>query len=261
MPIAHVNDTTIYYEDRGAGRPLVFVHGLGATHAMWEPQVQSFRHLNRVITLDTRGSGQSGRLVGWNSILHRQAADLAALLDQLDIEQVVLCGVSYGGVFAQRFALDYPDRCTALIVADSFSDTHIRSLKMLGVMVANYQFAPAYLLPGRWLVPVIRKQYAPWPLAQQHLEGIVRRMRGYETMKVRLAINGIDYTPSLHRIKCPTMGIVGDRSPIAVQLMQTLVDAIPDARLKVVTDSFDPTNLCQPNLFNQLLARFLKEVR
>ncbi|HZR42395.1 MAG TPA: alpha/beta hydrolase [Ktedonobacteraceae bacterium] len=90
MPIVQVNQTNVYYEEHGTGRPLVFVHGLGLTHAMWTPQVETFRRTLRVITLDVRGAGQSGKLRGWPRILQRQTADLVALLDQLGIEQVVL---------------------------------------------------------------------------------------------------------------------------------------------------------------------------
>ena len=46
MPIVQVNQTNIYYEEHGTGRPLVFVHGLGLTHAMWTPQVETFRRRN-----------------------------------------------------------------------------------------------------------------------------------------------------------------------------------------------------------------------
>jgi pimeloyl-ACP methyl ester carboxylesterase len=260
MPNAHVNDTDIYYEDHGSGPPLVLIHGLGASHEMWAPQVEAFRETNRVITLDVRGAGRSGRLEGWRNILTRQAADLAALLDQLGIETVALCGVSYGGVFVQRFALDYPDRCHALVISDSFSDTQPHSLEMFGIMVANYLLAPIYLLPNAWLVPMTRQQYSRWPLAQEHLERITREMRGFETMKVRYAINGINYTPQLHQVQTPTLGIVGDVSDLAVNLMRRLTSALPNARLEIVEDSFDPTNLCQPAVFNRRVDDFLQEV-
>ncbi len=48
----------------------------------------------------------------------------------------MLCGVSYGGIFAQRFVLTCPGKCAALIVVDSFSDTCPHNLKKLGLMVA-----------------------------------------------------------------------------------------------------------------------------
>jgi pimeloyl-ACP methyl ester carboxylesterase len=143
---------------------------------------------------------------------------------------------------------------------DSFSDTRPRSLKMLGLMIANNLLTPIYLLPNAWLVPMVRQEYEAWPLAQEHVTRLTREMRGFETMKVRAAINWINTTPELHRIDAPTLGIVGDRSDLAVGWMRRLTDAIPNARLVVVEDSFDPTNLCQPEAFNRLLADFLQRL-
>ena len=95
MPEAEVNGTTIHYEDVGTGPALLFVHGLGLTHHMWHPQVEQFAVHNRVITVDVRGAGASGRLSAGQPVLATQAADLDALLTRLDIDRVVLCGVSF----------------------------------------------------------------------------------------------------------------------------------------------------------------------
>ncbi|QBD83314.1 alpha/beta hydrolase [Ktedonosporobacter rubrisoli] len=260
MPIVQVNQTAIYYEEHGTGRPLVFIHGLGLTHTMWTPQVETFSRTHRVITIDVRGAGHSGKLRGWRRLLQRQTADLMALLNQLGIEQVVLCGVSYGGVFAQRFVLEYPQRCAGLIVVDSFSSTRPRTIKELGLVIGVNLGAPFWLLPGRMLAPVIAHEYAPWPLAQQYLLQGLFAMRRYETMKLRYAINWIHYTPELKLARCPTLGIVGDHEPLLVEYMRTFTQAIAGAHLEIIPHSFDPTNLCQRECFDQLVGAFLQQI-
>jgi 3-oxoadipate enol-lactonase len=260
MPLAQVNQTSCYYEEHGTGRPLVFIHGLGLTHAMWVPQVETFSRTHRVITLDVRGAGHSGKLMGWHRIVERQTADLVALLDRLGIEQAVLCGVSYGGVFVQRFVLDYPERCAGLIVVDSFSSTHPHTLKELGLLLSVNLGAPFWLLPGKLLAPAIARTYAPWPLAQRYLVQALHDLRKYETVKIRYAINWIHYTPQLRQIRCPTLGIVGDHEPLLVGYMRTLTEAIAGARLEIVPHSFDPTNLCQCEHFDRLVATFLQQI-
>lgn len=122
MPKLDVHDTTIAYEEAGDGPALLLAHGLGLNREMWRPQIDRLRATNRVIAFDAREAGESGRLTSGRDVLARQAADLDALLKLLDAPRVVLCGVSYGGVLAQEFAVTYPHRLAGLVVVDSFPD-------------------------------------------------------------------------------------------------------------------------------------------
>lgn len=261
MPEAELNGTTIHYEDVGTGPALLFVHGLGLTHHMWHPQVEQFAVHNRVITVDVRGAGASGRLSAGQPVLATQAADLDTLLTRLDIDRVVLCGVSFGGVLAQELGLNHPDRLAGLVVVDSFPDARLTSRSQrIGLLAGAYLAAPMLLLPPSLLIPSIRKVYQRWPLAQQEVVAGYQSMRRVETARVRLAINRADYRPRLGELQCPVLGIVGDESAQLVELMTGLVDATGHGRLEVLPDSFDPSNLCQPERFNELLAGFLAEL-
>lgn len=261
MPEAAVNGTTIHYRDVGSGPVLLFVHGLGLTHQMWHPQVEHFAVHHRVITVDVRGAGASGRLSGDQPVLATQAADLAALLDVLGIERVVLCGVSFGGVLAQEFALTHPDRLSGLVIVDSFPDARLASTpQRIGLLAGAYLSAPMLLLPPGLLIPSIRKVYRRWPLAQREVVAGYRSMRRAETARIRLAINRIAYRDRLGGVDCPVLGIVGDESAELVELMTELVAATGHGRLEVLSDSFDPSNLCQPERFNEVLTTFLDEL-
>jgi 3-oxoadipate enol-lactonase len=115
----------------------------------------------------------------------------------------------------------------------------------------------SYSLPRPWLVKMISGQYRRWPLAERHLVQSVENMRVGEVVLQRKAINQAEHTSRLGAVTCPTLGIVGDLAPVAVGYMRRAIQAIPQARLEVVADSFDPSNLCQPETFNRLLADFL----
>lgn len=257
MTQAPSETTGLFYEERGEGSALVFLHGLGATHEMWRPQIEHFAASRRVIAPDVRGAGRSAQLLGFADILGRQADDVAALLDSLGVEQATLCGVSYGGMLAQRLAFDYPERVDSLVVVDSFSNPSPPGPAGFALLVASYLNAPFLLLPSSLYVSALRRTYARWPLALEHMTKAVEEMRRYETMKIRLAISRIDYTKDLYQLECPVLGVVGDHYDSAVEMMRTFTEATPDARLEVVEDSFDPTNLCQPGVFNTLLQGFL----
>ncbi len=175
MPKVDVNGTTIAYEEAGDGPPLVLVHGLGLSREMCRPQIERFRSTNRVIAVDVRGAGESGQLANGRDVLARQAADLESLLISLDVRQAVLCGVSYGGVLAQEFAITYPQRLTGLVVVDSFPDMRLGSpLRRVGLRLSTALAAPMLLLPATIMIPAVRRTYARWPLARDIV------VRGYE---------------------------------------------------------------------------------
>ena len=261
MPTLSVNDTTIAYEDRGEGPPVVFAHGLGLSREMWCRQIERFSATHRVVAFDARGAGESGPLVRGTDVLATQAEDLAGLLDQLNLPQVVLCGVSYGGVLAQEFAVTYPERLAGLVIVDSFPDSRMANpVQRIGLRASAALAGPMLLLPPALMLPAVRRAYTQWPHAGAVIAEGYARMRRLETARVRHAINGADYVPLLGQVTAPTLGIVGDTSPVLVELMRRLVDAVPAARLELVADSFDPTPLCQPEQFDDLLANFLAEL-
>ncbi len=119
MPHAHVNGIDLYYEERGTGRPLVFIPGLGGTVELWALQTRYFADHYRCISLDNRGAGRSDKPQGPYTQA-QFAQDLAGLLDALGVtEPILLVGASMGGIIAQAFIHDYPERVAKLVLACS----------------------------------------------------------------------------------------------------------------------------------------------
>ena len=95
--------TQIFYNDWGAGRPIVLIHGWPVNADMWEYQ-STFLASNgfRVITYDRRGFGRSSQ--PWSGYNYdTMADDLAAILDRLDLHGVTLAGFSMGGGEVARY--------------------------------------------------------------------------------------------------------------------------------------------------------------
>ncbi len=109
------NGAEIYYEARGEGQPLVFVHAGVADRRMWDEQVEFFSRDYRVIRYDLRGFGLSKP--GVVDFAHRN--DLAAVLDHLSVEHAFLVGCSMGGFCAMDYALENPDRVDGLVMVGS----------------------------------------------------------------------------------------------------------------------------------------------
>ncbi len=261
MPRVPLHGTDLFYADEGQGKPLVFVPGLGATHGMFGPQVDAFRANYRLLLSDLRGTGQSGRLTGpIRSVLDRQCDDLADLLEHLEIAQVVMIGVSYGGSVALHFALRHPDRLAGLVAVDTFADLR-PSQPMEGLLlVGSYLTLWTYYLPRPILKALTRLFYRRWPVARRVIPALMDQFRPTEAVLQSLAMCRVDDLRHLGRVRCPALGIVGDATGTGVRLLERAKRTLPVSRLEVVRDSFDPTNLCQPEEFNRLLAGFLEPI-
>ncbi len=100
-------DIEIHYEDHGAGQPVVLIHGYPLSGRAWDRQVPALLEAgHRVVTYDRRGFGQSSQpAVGYD--YDTFAADLAALLDHLDLWDAVLVGHSMGTGEVTRFLGTY----------------------------------------------------------------------------------------------------------------------------------------------------------
>jgi non-heme chloroperoxidase len=101
------SDIEIYYEDHGAGQPVVLIHGYPLSGRAWDKQVPALLDAgHRVITYDRRGFGQSSQpVVGYD--YDTFAADLHALLEHLDLRDAVLVGHSMGTGEVTRYLSRY----------------------------------------------------------------------------------------------------------------------------------------------------------
>ncbi|MGX9216833.1 alpha/beta fold hydrolase [Massilia varians] len=97
------NPTELYYYEQGQGQPVVLIHGWPLSHRMWESQIAALAENGyRAIAYDRRGFGQSGRPTGGYDY-DTFAADLDALMTQLDLRDAVLAGFSMGGGEVARY--------------------------------------------------------------------------------------------------------------------------------------------------------------
>ena len=95
--------TTIHYEERGEGAPIVLIHGWPLSHRMWEGQVNALAAAgHRCIAYDRRGFGESGRPAGGFDY-DTFASDLNDLITALDLRDVTLAGFSMGGGEVARY--------------------------------------------------------------------------------------------------------------------------------------------------------------
>lgn len=108
MALLNVNDVHLYYERTGSGEPLVCVHGSWGDHTNWAALVPLLSGEFDVVTYDRSGHSDSERLDAQGST-DEDAADLAALIEALDMAPAHVIANSFGGVITLRLAASRPE--------------------------------------------------------------------------------------------------------------------------------------------------------
>jgi pimeloyl-ACP methyl ester carboxylesterase len=125
MSYAEINGLALYYEEHGAGEPLVLLHGGIGASEVWAASVPALAAGRRVITVDLQGHGHTADIDRPLRPEHL-AGDVAALIEHLGLERADVMGYSLGGVVALRTAIQHPERVRRLVPSRSPSGATAR---------------------------------------------------------------------------------------------------------------------------------------
>lgn len=127
MPICQIQNRKLYFEDKGEGTPIIFIHPPGMGRKVFFYQYLLTENY-RIILPDLSGHGDSEGLQEVFSI-SGYAEEVKAILDFLRIERAVICGYSSGGIVAQEFASLHPERVLGMILSGGFPEIKSSLLK------------------------------------------------------------------------------------------------------------------------------------
>jgi pimeloyl-ACP methyl ester carboxylesterase len=188
--------------------PLVLLHGIGTGPEAWAPQVEAFaptrRVLNPRVPLD----------------LDRAHAEL----DALDVPRFDLCGLSWGGLVALRFALDRPERVRRLVAVAAFASLPFHLRALLQVLAAAVRVVPR----------------APHELAGPMRQGARFDVR--ERVRV---------------LQAPLLVVCGERDRANRSPARALAGLAPNARFELIPDATHVANVDNPDAFTAVIERFL----
>ena len=257
MPFANAGGVRLHYQiDGDAGAPpLVLSNSLGASLAMWEPQMASLAAHFRVVRYDTRGHGESEVTPGPYTIA-MLGSDVVALLDALGISRAHFCGLSMGGMTGMWLGVNAPQRIDRLVLANTAAkigtaelwNARIDAIRKGGMAAV----APAVL--ARWFTAAVLEQ--PTPLVARLRAGFERASaEGY--VACCAAVRDMDQRDALSRIHAPTLVIAGslDLSTPPDDGRYT-ADRIPGARY-VELPAPHLSNVEAGPAFTQALLQFL----
>lgn len=240
--------------EQGAGPAIVFIPGLGADHRMYAPQLEALTGF-RCLAVDVRGAGRSPSLAGIavDDVLAVQADEIAEMLNQRGVARAHLVGVSYGGLVIETFMLRRPDLIASAIICDSLCESRPRNL-LEGVQMAAARTQPAMLrfLPLRWNNVLMGLIYrGRWPLAAAYLGRLLTKSHLDDVIIQRRVVNSVELADKLGGCTTPTLCLVGGAVPLAEAMMRRVEVALPNTEFAIIPNSFDPSSLCQPELFTQ----------
>lgn len=266
MPtLSHHHGAETVYEDFGnpnAELTLLLLHGIGANRRMWDRQVEPFVGAGyRLLIPDLLGHGESSKLpdVGFDA-WHRQIFDL---IDHCNPHNLVVVGVSMGGVIAQSLVLAAQARFTHLILADTFCELNSFPDKVAGSLQA-WAFGVFRLAGQRLLAKAISGAYrAPFASeAKEYFSQCTLKADLGQLLLARKTINRAEFCAALGSVAIPSLVMVGSGlGPAFVHTNRIIAQALPASQFEVIEKSMDPSNLVNPVVFNGLTLDFLSSAR
>jgi 3-oxoadipate enol-lactonase len=249
----------IYWDERGQGSPVLMIMGLGYSSDTWHRTRPLLATKYRTIALDNRGVGRSDVPPGPYPIA-LMAADAAAVLDAAGVDSAHVFGVSMGGMIAQEFALQYPQRVRSLILACTAAG---------GPNAVRAEPEVAELLRARGFMNQEQAMEASIPyIYDPHTP----RLRIDEDLAVRrpwfpraegyfAQLQGIIAWESYSRlpqIKAPTLVLHGESDRLVPPGNGRIVaDRIPGAKLVMIPNASHILTTDQPELSHQAVLEFL----
>ena len=262
-PIQTSDGTELFYRDWGAGRPVVFVHGMLMSSDMWQYQMLHITQNGfRAVACDRRGHGRSDD-PGTGYDFDTLADDLAALLDRLDLTGATLVGHSMGGGEIVRYLSRHGGQRIAQIVLVSSTVPNLdadpqtvaatldRIRSSYGLWVAENAAPSIGDGPGGCAIPRLEKEQTIRDWLGVSLQAAVACMA---------ANMQADFTADLSKITMPALVLHGDHDPFAPleACGQQSAGLLPDSRLVVYANAAHLPHLSHRERLNADLLTFLR---
>jgi 3-oxoadipate enol-lactonase len=254
---------SIAHDVRGTGETVVFLHGIGGNRENWADQLALFGRDFRAVSIDLRGYGDSDDVDALE--FGDFVRDVQCVLDSLGVDRAHLVGLSMGGLVAQAFYAQAPQRVLSLCLVacrsgaapvlpgarrDNFVSERLGPLRAGGPEALARSLAPTLI------------GSAASVQASERVMASLRKLRPDSYARVLEARMRIEPFLDLSTVNVPVLVIGSDEDKVApLEQMRELAAAIPQARLQVIHGAGHLVNIEKPVEFNAALGAFLRGVQ
>lgn len=272
MPYALTDDgVRLYFEECGAGTPVIFVHEFAGDHRAWEPQMRHFGQRYRAITYAARGyppSDVPGDVAQYSQA--RAADDIKAVLDHLKIDKAHIVGLSMGGFATLHFGFRHPERALSLCVAGCGYGAEPGQREKFR---AEAEAIGAFLDANGIEAFAARYAYGPTRVQFENKDP-----RGFAEFRQQLAEHSAlgarntqlgvqrerpslyELTEQMKALTVPTLVLTGDEDWPCLQPALLMKQTIPSAALSVMPNCGHTINIEDPDAFNRIVGDFIVQV-
>jgi pimeloyl-ACP methyl ester carboxylesterase len=252
----------LHARDTGSGRAVVLLHAFPLSSALWLAPREGLSGSCRVVTPDQRGFG--GSPLGDDApSLDEAADDVAALLDSLALDRVVLGGLSMGGYVAMAFLRRHADRVAALILADTKAGADPPQARANRERIATAVTADesSTVLVDEVLPTLLGETtVAERPLVTGRVKALVQAAPAAAVAWAQRAMAARpDSFDTLRTVSVPTLVLVGAEDTLsAPEDAKAMADAVTGARLEILPRAGHLSALEGPEEFNAAVLTFLE---
>ncbi len=281
-----LNGLLLYYTEMGRGEPLIVLHGgPGGNHNLFLPYLLPLARTNRLIFMDERGSGRSGKLQDPSGYtVENMATDVEALRQALGLGSVNVLGHSFGGIVAQAYALQYSKNLSHLIVSSTFDSTRelnrvlaelktkidpvrlkrIEELEKEGLFDkgkpwehGRYPAEYAELASGWDYYPLFYEEHTSAnynPSSIGLAWDVYRKMSGSNgEFVIDGNMTSVEYAEKLKTLRVPTLIIAGEDDVVTLSMLKKMHANIRGAQLAILPR----TKHYKTGLFNEAVDAFI----
>ncbi len=251
------------YKHSSSKEWVVFIHGAGGSSSIWYKQIRDFREEYNLLLIDLRGHGKSAD--AFKNLWKEEytfpvvTKDIIEVLDHLNIPPAHFMGVSLGTILARQLAEMAPEKVKSLIMAGAITRLNVTS--RLLVFFGN---AFKSLLPYMWLYSLFAWVILP---RRHHSESRNLFIREAKRLCQKEFIRWFkltkDINPLLRYFKeknlfIPTLYIMGEEDIMFLEPVKKIVREHKLSFLNIVKACGHVVNVEQPEIFNRLSLKFLK---
>ncbi len=256
------NNISIYQEGNKKNKPILFIHGFPYDHKMWGRQVEALKSSYYCVTYDVRGLGNSPAGDG-QFTMESFVDDVETILNELQLDHPVLCGLSMGGYISFRAVERMEEKFTGLILFDTKpeADPNEGKLKRAnGIKRINREGINAFV-----------SEFVPGCFTQNSISNLkeygeaLNRALNADPVGVKgcllAMVSRTDTTSYLSKIKIPTLVICGEDDKLTPPAqMKYFAEKIQSSKFFIVPGAGHMSPVENPEFVNKIMLDFLENI-